>query len=96
MEKRMTDAMVMTARELAAQLRLRQREEKKAIQARGAVRTLAWLAAKDAVKDRIRAQGLRVHNYAAKDISLWAEVWLEEHPEMFAEARAKAARLGYC
>jgi hypothetical protein len=72
------------------------RAEKKAIQARVAVRTLARLAARDAVKASIRAYGLKLHNFSARDISLWAEVWIEEHPQIFAEARAKAVRLGYC
>jgi hypothetical protein len=44
------------------------RAERKAIQARVAVRVLAQLAAKNAVKHQIRAQGLRLHDFAAKDI----------------------------
>jgi len=65
------------------------------MQARVAVRVLAQLAAKNAVKNQIRAQGLRLHDFAAKEITLRAEAWLEAHPELFAEARAKAASLGY-
>jgi len=72
------------------------RAEDKARQARVAVRVLAQLAAKNAVKDHIRAQGFKLHNYSAKDITLQAEAWLAARPEMIAEARAKAARLGYC
>ena len=71
------------------------RAEKKALQARLAVRVLAQLAAKNAVKHQIRAQGLRLHDFAAKEINMRAEAWLLAHPEMFEEARAKAARLGY-
>ena len=56
---------------------------------------MAQLAAKNIVKNQIRAQGLRLHDFAAKEISQRAEAWLEAHPEMFPEARAKAARLGY-
>ena len=69
--------------------------ERKAIQARVAVRVLAQLAAKNAVKNHIRSQGLRLWDFTSKDIVLWAEIWLAEHPEMIAEARAKVVRLGY-
>jgi len=30
-----------------------------------------------------------------KEISIRATAWLEAHPEMFEEARARAARLGF-
>jgi hypothetical protein len=60
-----------------------------------AVRVLAKLAAKKIVQNQIRAQGLRLHDFAAKEISQRAEAWLEAHPELIVEARAKAARLGY-
>jgi hypothetical protein len=70
--------------------------ENKALQARVAVRVLAIQAAKDAVKNQIRAQGLKLWDFSAKDITLRAEALLEERQEMIAEAIAKAARLGYC
>jgi hypothetical protein len=70
------------------------RAERKAM-ARVAVRVLAQLAAKNALKNHIRSQGLRLWDFTSKDIVLWAEIWLAEHPEMIAEARAKAVRLGY-
>ena len=44
------------------------RAEKKAIQARVAVRVLAQQAARNGVKNQIRAQGLKLHNFSAKDI----------------------------
>ena len=71
------------------------RAEKKAMQARVAVRVLAQLAAKAAIKAQIRAQGLRLHDFTARDIAIQAEAWLAAHPEMIAEARAKAASLGW-
>jgi hypothetical protein len=71
------------------------RAEKEAIQARVAVRVFALQAARDAMKASIRAHGLKLHSFSARDLSVWAEVWLEEHPETFAEARAKAVKLGY-
>jgi hypothetical protein len=76
--------------------RAEKRAEEKAIQARVAVRVLAQLAAKNEVKRQIRAQGLRVHEFTAKEITLRADEWLAAHPEMFEEARVKAAALGYC
>jgi len=71
------------------------RAEKKAMQARVAVRVLAQLAAKNEVKNQIRAQGLRLHEFTAKEITLRAEAWLEANPAMIAEARAKAAKFGW-
>ena len=71
------------------------RQERKAQLARAAVATLAVVAAKKAVKARIRADGLKLWDFTGREITLRAEAWLLEHPEMFAEARAKAAALGY-
>jgi len=50
------------------------RAEKKVIQARVAVRVFALQAARDAVKASIRAHGLKLYSFSARDISLWAEV----------------------
>ena len=75
------------------------REERKAWrrvhQAQIAVRVWAQLAAKRVVKKQISARGERIGDYSHKDIVLLAEAWLLEHPEMIAEARVKAAALGY-
>ena len=71
------------------------RQERKAIQARAAVGVLAMQAAKREVKAQIRARGERLCNFTGRDITLRAEAWLAEHPEMFAEAREKAVTLGY-
>ena len=72
------------------------RAEEKARRARVAVAVFAMGAAKEAVKAQIRAQGLKLYDFAAKDITLRAEAWLKAHPELIVEARAKAVRLGYC
>ena len=72
------------------------RAENKALQARIAVRVLATMTAKQAIKDLIRARGERVSDFTAKEIALRAEEWVKAHPEMIAEAREKAARSGYC
>jgi N-dimethylarginine dimethylaminohydrolase len=76
--------------------RAERKAEDKARMARSAVRMLAQLAAKNEVKRQIRAQGLRVHEFTAKEITLRAGAWLAAHPEMIAEARARAAASGYC
>jgi hypothetical protein len=71
------------------------RAERKALQARGAIRTLAQQAAKRAVVAHIRSQGLWLGDFSSKEITLWAEVWLRENPEMWAQARVTAAELGF-
>ena len=76
--------------------RAERKAQQKALQARVAIRVFAQMAAKNAVKASIRAQGFKVSHYSARDIALWAEVWISDHPEVFAEARAKAVKLGYC
>jgi hypothetical protein len=71
------------------------RQERKAIQARAAVGVLATQAAKRVVKARIRADGGKLWDFTGREITIRAEAWLAEHPEMFAEAREKAVALGY-
>jgi hypothetical protein len=71
------------------------RAENKARLARSAVAVLAREAAKRAVKRAIHAAGERIWDFSAKDIALRADALLKEHPEMIAEARAKAAMLGF-
>jgi hypothetical protein len=72
------------------------RAERKALQARVAVRVFAKQAAKRAITNQIRAKGERISDYSNKDLTLRAEAWLEAHPELIVEARATAASLGYC
>ena len=71
------------------------RAEQKAQQARIAVGVLAHQAARKAVKNQLRAQGLRVHELTARELTLRAEIWLAWHPEIVEEARVRAAALGY-
>ena len=47
---------------------------------------LAQLRARNAVKDQIRKQGLKPSHYAAREITGWANVYLDEHPELIHEA----------
>jgi hypothetical protein len=47
-----------------------------------------WTA-KNIVRKEIRAQGLRLNDFSARDLTLLAERWLAERPHLLAEARAK-------
>ena len=54
---------------------------------------LARLRARQAVKDSLRAHGLKVSDLSARDITSWATVYLEDHanelmPDAIARARA--------
>jgi hypothetical protein len=60
------------------------------IQLTTAAHVLAQLRARNAVKDQIRKQGLKPTHYSARDISGWAIVYLDEHPELIPEAIANA------
>ena len=53
-----------------------------------AAHVLAQLRARNAVKAELRKQGLKVSHYAAREISSWAQVYLDEHPELIANASA--------
>jgi hypothetical protein len=48
---------------------------------------LAQLRARNAVKAELRKQGLKVSHYAAREISSWAQVYLDDHPNLIAEAK---------
>jgi hypothetical protein len=69
--------------------------ERRAMQARIAVRVFAKQKAKRTVIAQIRAKGERVSDYSNRDLTLRAEQWLLEHPELVAQARETARALGY-
>jgi hypothetical protein len=48
---------------------------------------LAQLRARNAVKRELQKQGLKVSHYAAREISSWAQVYLDDHPQLLDEAR---------
>lgn len=48
---------------------------------------LAQLRARNAVKAELRKRGVRVADLAAREISSWARVYLDDHPELIAQAR---------
>jgi len=75
--------------------RAERKAQDRAIKARVAVRVWAEMAAKRAVIAAIKADGLRVSDFANRTISMMATDWLEKHPELYAQARQRAAEMGY-
>jgi integrase len=55
-----------------------------------AAHVLAQLRARNAVKEELRKQGLKPSHYSAGEITGWANVYLNEYPELIPEAIAKA------
>jgi hypothetical protein len=67
-------------------------QQKALIQVTTAARVLAQLRARQAVKRELQAQGLKVTQYSAREITSWAHVWLDDHhdtliPDAIEEAR---------
>ena len=60
-----------------------------------AVSVLARLAAKNAVKEQLRDQGVRLTLVPISEINERAQVYLEQHPELFEAALERAKALGY-
>ena len=75
----MTTGTVLTARELAQQIRYN-----------GCVRTFAMHQARGKAKEQIKARGDKVSRYSAREISEMAEAILENLDEYLARARAWA------
>jgi hypothetical protein len=59
-----------------------------------AVHVLARLAARKAVKDQLRADGVRVSLVGPAEISAKAQVYLADHPELYREALERAQLMG--
>jgi NAD(P)-dependent dehydrogenase (short-subunit alcohol dehydrogenase family) len=59
-----------------------------------AVHVLARLAAKKAVKEQLRDEGVRVSLVLPREINTKAVEYLALHPELIDEARERAHRLG--
>jgi hypothetical protein len=59
-----------------------------------AVHVLARLAARKAIQDQLRSQGVRVSLVKPADISAKAQVYLADHPELYREALERAQRMG--
>jgi hypothetical protein len=58
------------------------------------VKVLARLAARNAVKRQLQAQGVRVSHVRHADIQARASEYLDQHPELWAQALARAQHLG--
>jgi hypothetical protein len=69
--------------------------QEKAQQHRQAVMVLARLAAKRAVQDDLRAQGVRVSLVPPRNIAEKASAYLAAHPELYQLALQRAHTLGY-
>jgi hypothetical protein len=59
-----------------------------------AVHVLARLAARRAVQEQLRSQGVRVSLVKPAEISVRARVYLQSHPELYREALERAQRMG--
>ena len=59
-----------------------------------AVHVLARMAARRAVQEELRAQGVRVTLVKPAEVSARAQVYLADHPELYRAALARAQRLG--
>jgi hypothetical protein len=55
----------------------------------------ARLAAKRAVQDQLRAQGVRVTLVLPAEIMRQAREYLDTHPELYQQALERAQRMGY-
>ena len=60
-----------------------------------AINVLARLAAKNAVKEKIRADGVRMTLVPPRIIAEQAQRYLAEHPELYREAYDRAVRMGW-
>ena len=58
------------------------------------VYVLARLAARNAVKEQLRDQGVRVTLVPIRQVHEQADEYLRQHPELYAEARERARQLG--
>jgi hypothetical protein len=60
-----------------------------------AINFLARSAAKKAVTEQLRDQGVRVTLVPIREITERAQVYLEQHPELFAQALERAKQIGW-
>jgi hypothetical protein len=64
------------------------------IQLTTAAQCLAMMRSRNAVKDELRKQGLKVAHYSAREISSWASVYLDDHhAELIPDALEQAKRM---
>ena len=60
-----------------------------------AVHVLARMAARRAVQEELRAQGVRVSLVKPAEISAKAQVYLSQHPELYRQALERAKQMGW-
>jgi hypothetical protein len=71
----MTTATTMTAKELAQQIKFR-----------GCLHHAVLYRARNKVKDQLRAAGLKISGYSARDLTALAEEYVQHHREELIEA----------
>jgi hypothetical protein len=59
-----------------------------------AVKVLARLAAQNIIKEQLRDQGVRLTLVPIREITEQAQVYLEQHPELYEQALERARQLG--
>jgi hypothetical protein len=59
-----------------------------------AINVLARLAAKNAVKEKLRGDGVRLTLVPPREITEQAQRYLADHPELYREAQLRAQRMG--
>ena len=60
-----------------------------------AINVLARLAAKNAVKEKLRGDGVRLTLVPPREITEKAQQWLGEHPELYQQALERAKQMGW-
>jgi NAD(P)-dependent dehydrogenase (short-subunit alcohol dehydrogenase family) len=60
-----------------------------------AINYCARSIAKNAVKEQLRAQGVRVTLVKPADIAAQAKAYLDQHPELYQQALERARRMGW-
>jgi hypothetical protein len=60
-----------------------------------AVHVLARLAAKNAVKEKLRGDGVRMSLVPPREIAEQAQRYLAEHPELYQQALERAKQMGW-
>ena len=63
--------------------------------AKHAISFFARSAARNAVKQQLRDQGRRMTLVPVREINERAQVYLEQHPELYREALERAKQIGY-
>ena len=59
-----------------------------------AVHVLARMAARRAVQEELRSEGVRVSLVKPAELSVKAQAYLADHPELYREAKERAQRFG--